>query len=144
MLIDSNILVYAINADSPKHKAAQDFLQKQTGEDEMEVAHQNIFETLRVLTHPKFTHPMKTKEAEEAVWAIVDFCRIILPDYQTHHLALELIRKHNLRGNRIFDAYLAATALSNGINTIATDNEKDFQEFGLTIVNPFRKGMVSR
>lgn len=50
MLIDSNILVYAINILSPKHKKAQNFLQENITK--LEIAHQNIFETLRVLTHP--------------------------------------------------------------------------------------------
>ncbi|HEX8932354.1 MAG TPA: PIN domain-containing protein [Patescibacteria group bacterium] len=135
MLIDTNILIYAINADSPKNKVAQEFIQNNVKN--LEVAHQNIFESLRVLTHPKFSHPMKQKEAQDAVFAIVDACRIIIPNYKTHYLALEFIKEHNLLGNRIFDAYLAATALSNGIMKIATDNVKDFQKFEISLVNPF-------
>ena len=137
MLIDTNLLVYAINADSPKNKLAQIFLQKYI--DALVVAHQNIFEALRVLTHPKFSHPMRTTDAQDALFVIVDSCRIIYPNNTTHYVALELIKKNNLYGNHIFDAYLAATALTNNVTSIATDNEKDFKTFGINMINPFKK-----
>lgn len=135
MLVDTNILIYAINADSPKNKSAQQFLNNFK---ELEVAHQNIFEALRVLTHPKFTKPMKVRIAQQAILAILKVLTIIIPDHKTHYIAFELINKHNLVGNRIFDAYLTATALSNDIDVIATDNIKDFKKFEeITVFNPF-------
>ena len=137
MLIDTNILVYAINADSPKNKTAQLFLQNNISD--LVVAHQNIFEALRVLTHPKFSKPMTPKNAEEALWEIVNACKIIYPNNKTHYLALELIKENSLFGNHIFDAYLASTAISNHVTTIATDNIKDFQKLKITVVNPFKK-----
>lgn len=136
MLIDSNILVYSINISSPKHKKAQKFLQENLGY--LEVAHQNIFETLRVLTHPKFPSPMKSNAALEAVESILKASKIISPDYRTHRIALELIKKHQLSSDQVFDAYLVATALGNDIETIATDNIRDFQKIPeLKTLNPF-------
>lgn len=136
MLIDSNILVYSINSSSPKHKKAQNFLQENLSE--LIVTHQNIFETLRVLTHPKFTNPMKTGDAVKAVENILRQCTVVSPDYRTHHIALELIKKHGLSGDLVFDAYLVATALANGLDLIATDNTKDFKKFTeLKTINPF-------
>lgn len=136
MLIDSNILVYSINSSSPKHKQAQEFLQGNLGE--LAVAHQNIFETLRVLTHPKFPSPMKIDDAIGAIENILKGCIVISPDYRTHHITLELIKKHSLSGDLVFDAYLVATALGNGIDIIATDNTKDFRRFiELKTINPF-------
>lgn len=137
MLIDSNILVYAINSSSPKHKSAQIFLQENI--EKLVVAHQNIFETLRVLTHPKFPSPMATAPALEAIKQITNACRIISPDYKTHSIALELIKKHNLSSDLVFDAYLVATAISNNVSTIATDNAKDFKKFDIDTLNPFSK-----
>ncbi len=136
MIIDSNILIYAINADSPKHKKAQKFLKENI--ENLEVTHQNILETIRVLTHQKISKPMTINKALEAIEAISVSCRIISPTPTTYYLWLELINEHKLTGNRIFDAYLAATALSNGIDIIATDNVPDFKKFkGLKIINPF-------
>ncbi len=137
ILIDSNILIYAINNDSPKQKTAQDFLQTNIGHSI--VAHQNIFESLRVLTHPKFQTPMSTSDAIAAINAITENCRIVAPSYETHEIALALVKKHGLTGDKVFDAYLTATSLSAGITTIATDNVKDFLSFKeVTVINPFK------
>ncbi len=136
MLIDSNILIYAINLTSPKHKKAQIFLQNHL--DESAVAHQNIFETLRVLTHPKFPKPMKIEKAIDAVDSITQKCLIIAPDYKTHSIALELIKKYSMFSDMVFDTYLVVTAISNSIYEIATDNEKDFRKFSeINTINPF-------
>ncbi|OGE30737.1 hypothetical protein A3C59_03410 [Candidatus Daviesbacteria bacterium RIFCSPHIGHO2_02_FULL_36_13] len=136
MIIDSNILVFSINKRSPKHKKAQKFLQENLGK--LQVAHQNIFETLRVLTYPKFPNPLKIKDAIEAVERILRVCSIVSPNWKTESIALELIKKYSLSSDMVFDAYLAATALSNDIDTIATDNVKDFSKFKeVTIINPF-------
>lgn len=136
MLIDTNILIYAINADSPKHKKAQEFLKENIPN--LEIAHQNILETIRVLTHKKFSNPMKLKDALDAILIISESSRIVTPDRSSFYLAIELIKRHKLSGNRIFDAYLAATALGNDIDTIATDNTKDFKRFTeIKTINPF-------
>lgn len=138
MLIDSNVLIYAINADSPKHKLAKQFLEENI--QNLQIAHQNILETLRVLTHTKYTNPLKLKDALKSILAITKESQIICPTDSTYYITVELIKEHDLTGNRIFDAYLAATAASNDINTIATDNVRDFAKFKiLKVVNPFVK-----
>ncbi|MBI2613294.1 MAG: PIN domain-containing protein [Candidatus Levybacteria bacterium] len=136
MLVDSNILIYAINRRSSKHVTAQNFLQNNIGD--LEVAHQNIFETLRVLTHPKFPSSMKIQDALNAINNITKTCRVIFPDEKTYSITLFLIKKNALVSDQIFDAYLAATALSNGIAVIATDNIRDFKKFKeIKLINPF-------
>lgn len=136
ILIDSNILIYSINVSSPKHKKAQDFLKKNIGR--FVVAHQNIFETLRVLTHSKFANPTKPHDAIEAIGRILKAGEVIGPDYTTYQIALELIKKYNLDSDKVFDAYLVATCLSRGIDTVATDNVKDFKIFSqIRVINPF-------
>ena len=136
MLIDSNILIYAINRRSPKHRRAKQFLKENLPY--LEIAHQNILEAIRVLTHGKFSRPMKPDSALDSIFGLVQPCRVISPDTSAIYISKELIKMHQLSGNRIFDAYLAATALSNGIDTIATDNTQDFKKFSqLKIINPF-------
>ena len=136
ILVDSNILIYAINSSSPKHSAAQEFLQ--THASHIAIAHQNIFESLRVLTHKKFPNPMLSIGAINAINNIAEHCHVIAADQGAHHIAMAIIQKHRLMGDKIFDAYLAATALSVGINTIATDNTKDFSDLEeLLLINPF-------
>ena len=142
MLIDSNILIYAINRSSPKHTASQVFIQSNIGN--LEVAHQNILESLRVLTHPKFPAPMKIQDASKAIESILRACRIICPMEETYYITLQLIKKNKLVSDQIFDAYLVATALSNGITTIATDNVQDFKKFQeIKLISPFLRATRS-
>jgi predicted nucleic acid-binding protein len=139
ILADSNIIVYAINSSSPKHEAAQAFLQANAGL--LVLAHQNVLEAFRVLTHNRFPRPMNTAAAAQAINAIAEVCRVIAPDQTAHYIALALIEEHSLTGDKIFDAYLTATAMAAGISTIATDNTKDFAAFkGVTVINPFKTG----
>ncbi|MEK7517774.1 MAG: PIN domain-containing protein [Patescibacteria group bacterium] len=136
MIVDTNILIYAINADSQKHKKAQKFLKANEGK--LEISHQNILEAIRVLTHKRFSRPMALKNALKAILSVSKSCSMISPNDSTYYFAVELIKTYKLTGNRIFDAYLTATALSNGIKSIATDNTRDFKKFKeISIINPF-------
>ena len=135
MLIDSNILIYALNSRSPKNKVAQAFIQSQK---EIAVAQQNIFETLRILTHTKFPQPVNPSEAVKSIKLVTKHALIISPTFDTVSLTYELIKKYDIQGTEIFDAYLVATAISNGITKIATNNEKHLKKYKeVTIVNPF-------
>ena len=136
MLIDSNILVYAINADSPKYNLAKKFLLENSRN--LHIAHQNVLETYRILTHPKFPNPMNPKNAMSSILAVAGSCKILSPNNKTYYLVLELIRLYKPKVNHVFDVYLVATALSNEISLIATDNVRDFKKFrGVKIINPF-------
>lgn len=136
MLVDSNIIVYSLNSSSPKHKTAQEFLRAYKVENV--IAAQNILESVRVLTHPKFSNPMTHKMATRALTAIMAVMPMIYPNHDTFPVAWALIKKHKLRADHVFDAYLAATAMTNDIFMIATDNEKDFRIFEeLATYNPF-------
>lgn len=136
MIVDTNVLIYAINSDSSKHKQAKQFLNDNISE--LTITHQNVLEAIRVLTHKSFSRPMALKEALDSVLSITKAFSMVSPNQETYYLALELIKNYNLKGSRIFDAYLAATALSNEITIIATDNTRDFKKFKeIRILNPF-------
>jgi len=81
---------------------------------------------------------MVSSKALEAVWNIAEALRIVAPNIETIALVKELIRKYKITSNRIFDAYLVATALTNDINIIASDNTRDFKNYEeIKILNPF-------
>ena len=94
MLVDSNILIYAINSSSQKHLRAQQFLRDNIGE--FALAHQNILEVLRVLTHPKFPSPMEINHAAEALSRIVDAAQLIFPALETYHVAITMIKDYKI------------------------------------------------
>lgn len=83
---------------------------------------------------------MKVKDALEAVSRIVDAALMIFPSLETYHLALTLIEQYKITADKVYDAYLIATMLSNGIYDIATDNEKDFRQYPqIKVINPFKE-----
>ncbi|OGG14038.1 hypothetical protein A3D77_00830 [Candidatus Gottesmanbacteria bacterium RIFCSPHIGHO2_02_FULL_39_11] len=137
MLVDSNILIYAINLSSPKQKQAKNFLEKEGTS--YFIAHQNILEVLRVITHPVFPHFMTISNALKTLEKIVAGMTIIEPLPITIDIAKDLMIKYQLSSNAIFDSYLVATMLSHEIYEIATDNQKDFAKFPqIKIINPFK------
>ncbi len=139
MLIDTNIIIYAINSASPKHLLAKQFFLEQ--QEDLVVADQNILEAMRVLTHGKFAHPMSFFQADNAVNAIAVAATVISPTEETLPIAIMLMRKYERAANRIFDAYLAATMLTHDIKQIATDNERDFMMYEeIAVLNPFKPG----
>lgn len=139
MLIDTNLIIYAINSASPKHDQAKQFLLD--NKRDLIVAHQNILEAIRVLTHPKFSYPMIFLKAEKAVNAIARAAIIVCPTDETLPIAVMLMHKYSRASNRIFDAYLVATMITHGIKQIATDNDRDFTLYSeITTINPFRSG----
>jgi predicted nucleic acid-binding protein len=135
MLIDSNILVYALNTASEKCMAAQQFI---NNEDELITSQQNIFETLRVLTHTKFPTPYLPKDAVQAIEEVTSQFVVIQPLPETAEIAYELIQKYQISGPEVFDAYLVATCLSHQITQIATDNVKHLGKYSeIQVYNPF-------
>lgn len=136
ILLDSNLIVYSLNNSSPKQAKSQEFIRSNLKI--LCLSHQNILESIRVLTHPKFSNPMTSGRASEAVWAIASAVNLITPNQESLFLVKELIAKYELKGNKIFDAYLVATAMANEVFTIVTDNIKDLKKFKeINVVNPF-------
>lgn len=137
MLIDSNLLIYALNVSSPKSQAARLFLK--TYVDEAVVAQQNILEVTRVMTHPVFENKLTTKSVTKSLKQVTKVMRVIRPQEETWYVYQELMKKYESEGNRVFDVYLAATMLSNEIKVIATDNEKHFKMIEeIKVINPFK------
>lgn len=136
MLIDSNVLVYALNVDSPKHLASRLFLEKNIKE--AVVAHQNILETTRIMTHPVFPKTLSVKMVTKAIEQMTRAMKVIHPNGETLATFREMVQKYGEGGNKVFDLYLASTALTNGVKEIATDNVKHFSVFEeMRVVNPF-------
>lgn len=135
-LLDSNILIYAINESSPKHKKAQAVIEKNISL--LCIAQQNIVESLRVLTHPTYIGHVSVHKGLEILQPIISVCTIIAPIRETYNIYAELIKKYGVTSNALFDAYLVATMISNSVDEIITDNSKDFRKYSeIAIVKPF-------
>lgn len=141
--IDTNILVYAHNVDSPKHKAAKQFLEAELNRRDMLgrwtvcIPAQTLLEFLNTITWSRLESPLPLRAASEIVQAYVDFGVPIIHAKSTQlQTVLALLQRVNSRKN-IFDVGLVATLRDNGVAGLYTVNVKDFQAFDfIEVVNP--------
>lgn len=137
MLIDSNVIIYALNSASPKNQESRLFIKAQAKR--AVIAHQNILEVTRVMTHPKFANKFSVTTITKGIEQVTRAMKIIYPQEETLFVYQNLIKKYQPEGNRVFDLYLAATALSNGVREIATDNVRHFKDFEeIRVINPYQ------
>jgi predicted nucleic acid-binding protein len=134
---DSNILVYSLDEDSPffqKTKA----LYRHVLDNNIQpvVATQNITETTNVLC--KY-YKVEIQTAAEKISDLIDTFsfQVIQPKQETHTTFFQLLSRYSTH-LQIYDTFLAATLINNGIQNVITCNEKDFAHCEeLTVVNPY-------
>jgi toxin-antitoxin system PIN domain toxin len=147
VLLDTNILIHAANAASRFHAEARR-LRDQALEGALHacLTPQILWEFYSVMTNPRrVERPLPPELALREVQAYVQAEQIgmIIPLRTTYRRALELLRRHRVRGRRVFDLYLVATMLDHEISTLYTENVADFQEFGgVKVVNPFQEAVL--
>lgn len=127
-LVDTNILVYALNKTSLFHIKSREILEAHNKESYFVVAQQNLIELVAVLTKQ---YKVSSKEAANIANTIAQNFEVIAPVGDTWDRFMHLVEKQNKR-IAPFDIFLAATMLSHGVERIITANEADFKGFGLT------------
>jgi len=142
VLFDANLLVHAHAADSPLHGVARR-LRDQAARGELEacISPQVLCEFFAVCTNERFVRPALTSKqaaAEMATYWQASGFRKILPKDTTVRRLTELVAQHTIGKQQVFDAFLVATMLDNGVRTIYTQNTKDFVRYSeLQAINPF-------
>ena len=143
ILVDVNILIYAIDSDSPHHKVAREWLE-QTLSDVFQVGLPwiVILAFLRITTHPKIVRkPIGPEDAADYVdsWLRQPCVRIVNPGENHWSILRNLLQLTGTAGNLTSDAHIAALALERGYTIYSADN--DFKRFpGVTHVNPLGAG----
>jgi len=137
-LIDSNILVYAYDkSESTKNAIAEKILEEIfTNERTSAVSTQNISEFYINVTK-KIEKPISTTEAYHVIQEIMSMSNVktLTTQKQTILKAISISTNYNIH---YWDALIVAVMQENDINTIITENEKDFQKVpSLTVINPF-------
>jgi uncharacterized protein len=130
-LVDANVLIYAVNADAPKHALAKTWLDGAlTRGESVAFAWVVLLAFLRLCTNPAlFRRPLSTDEASDVVagWLARPSALVVHPT--DHHL--DLIRGSlaslGTAANLVSDAHLAALALEHGAEVISFDT--DFARF---------------
>lgn len=139
IVIDVNLLLYAVISGFPQHKAARKWWDEQlSSETEIGLPAPAVFGFLRIATNPRvLVTPMSIEEAIGHVRSWLDRPNVefLVPGARHLDLALELLGHVGTAGNLTTDAQLAAHALE--LDADMCSNDTDFARFsGLRWVNP--------
>jgi toxin-antitoxin system PIN domain toxin len=131
MLLDANLLLYAVHERAPQHEAAAAWLTEQlNGARRVGLPWQSLAAFLRIATHPRaFARPLEPAVAWERVtdWLAAPAAWIPQPGSEHARLLGELVQRYRVAGNMVPDAQLAALALEHGL--IVCSSDTDFARF---------------
>ena len=139
ILVDANLLLYAVNSAAAEHRAARDWLDARlSGTEEVGFPWPVMLAFLRIATHPGlFPRPLSIQTATGKIeaWLGQPVARVVDPSADHLGRFLELLRLTQCSGNLVQDAHLAALAIEQGATLCSTD--ADFSRFpGLKWLNP--------
>jgi uncharacterized protein len=141
MLLDANLLLYAVHKRAEQHEQASAWLTEQlNGPRRVGFPWQSITAFLRISTHPRaFQRPLDPVTAWERVtdWLSTPVSWVPKPGREYGRIFGELITAYEPGGNLIPDAALAALAIEHGVALVSSDT--DFARFReLQWENPLR------
>ncbi len=140
-VVDTNILLYAVNPDSPDHPVAREVLEGWRSEARPWFLTWGIaYEFLRVSTHHRvFPRPLRLREAREWLDLLLATPAVsMLSETDRHRRVLEELSELHPRsaGNVLHDLHTAALMREHGVSEIRTA-DTDFHQFAfLRVVNP--------
>lgn len=135
-LIDTNILVYAYDRSVKEKFIKANEIVKDVWESRGAITLQNLCEFFAVVTQ-KVEMPLKIELAAQIVTDIFSSREWIVIDRSANTVikAMNLCAQFKVH---FWDALIAATMQENRVDTIITENDKDFKRIkGLTVINPF-------
>lgn len=131
MLLDANLLLYAVHSGSERHEAAVAWLNEQlNGSRRVGFPWQSLAAFLRIATHPRaFADPLDSATAWARVedWLSAPVAWVPQPGSEHARVLEQLLQRHRVQGNLVPDAMLAALALEHGLTVFSTDT--DFARF---------------
>lgn len=142
MIVDANILLYAVDADSPHHSAAGDWLSSAlNGDVRVGLPWQSIGAFQRIITHPRVTtRPLTAAQAQAHIdgWLAAEPAWVPPATERTAAILRALSLRHHVTGNLVPDAQLAALAIEFGVVLVSADS--DFARFPeVTWLNPLTR-----
>lgn len=131
MLIDANILLFAVDASASAHRRAAAWLTREiNGEGRVGLPWESLTAFVRIATHPRASeHPLTPDAAWRFVadWLAAPNVWIPLATERHAEVLGRLIEKYRLAGNLVPDGHLAALAIEHGLEVCSTDT--DFARF---------------
>lgn len=131
MLLDANLLLYAVDSSSPQHTQASAWLSGAlNGDRRVGLPWQTIGAFVRLSTHPRAARsPLSSSEAWRFVedWLASDPVWVPPATERTASVLAGLVKRYHVTGNLVTDAQLAALAIEHGLVVYSTDT--DFARF---------------
>jgi toxin-antitoxin system PIN domain toxin len=139
MLVDVNLLLYAADTRSRFHPVAREWLLEQlNGSRRVGLPWQSLAAFVRLATHPRLSdRPLAPAEAWQEVSTWLESPAAWIPEPGPGYAAIlgDLLLRHEMSGNLVPDAQLAALALEHGLSVYSADT--DFARFTeVSWVNP--------
>ena len=130
-LVDANVLLYAYDSSSPRHRAARTWWEERlSGSEPVGLAWATLVAFVRIGTHVRvFDRPMTTDEACGIVesWLERPNVSVVEPGARQWELFRRLVVDSQACGNLVTDAHLASLAIEHGLVLMSTD--RDFARF---------------
>ncbi len=142
MLIDTNVLMYAVDDMSSDHRTVRTWLESAlNGSMRIGMPWESLAAFVRIVTNPRaMRNPLSPDSALDYVYAWAAANLIWHPVPTDRHIEVfgGLVAGIQLSGNLISDAHLAAIAIEHGIPIVSADS--DFALFAdrVTWINPLR------
>jgi len=131
MLVDANILLFAVDEESVHHDRAAEWLAVQmNGDRRVGLPWESLTAFLRIATHPRASaQPLAPAEAWRFVeeWLSVPVVWVPSPTDRHADVLGALIARYRIAGNLLPDAHLAALAIEHGLDVCSADT--DFARF---------------
>jgi toxin-antitoxin system PIN domain toxin len=131
VILDANVLLYAVDAASPQNERASHWLaQALNGDARVGFPWSTIGAFVRIATHPRVAErPLTVLEANRFVarWLAAPPAWVPAPSARTFAIFKALSEAHQVTGNLVPDAMLAAQAIEHGVPVVSTDG--DFARF---------------
>jgi uncharacterized protein len=138
--VDTNILLYAANADDESHEVARDLLEHLArGPDLLYLFWPTIMGFLRISTHPAiFTDPHTPEQAVNAITGLLQRPNVRAPAEQDGFWDFyRATADDQTRANHVPDAHLATLMRQHGVNIIYT-RDRDLRRYEtIDARNPF-------
>ena len=141
IVVDTNILVYAADADSPFHTASRNWLERQRRlPDAWYTTWPIVYEFLRVTTHPRvMRQPWSLAQAWEFVTVLLSSpgLGLLVPTQRHADVAGEVFAElPHLAANLLHDSHTAILMREHGVRRICT-RDTDFHRFPfLDVIDP--------
>ena len=146
ILVDANLLIYAVNLNAPQHEQARAWLEETlSGTTSVGLPWVCLLAFVRITTRPGIlARPLQAEEAIGFVqsWLGQPFVDPIAPREGHWPILRNLLRVTGASGNLTSDAHVAALAIERGAIIYSADY--DFKRFpGVSHVNPLRENAGS-